>query len=55
MVKLGPTFDQAAKLGKASWDAYNPGLWLILYALLKNEVAKVVPSDPHDTKCTGLF
>ena len=50
MVKSGPIFDQAAKLGKASRDAYNPGLWLILQALLKNGVAKGVASDPHDTK-----
>ena len=30
MVKSGPIFDQAAKLGKASRDAYNTELWLIL-------------------------
>ena len=26
----------------------NPGLWLILKALLKNGVAEGVASDPHD-------
>ena len=54
MVKSGPIFDQAAKLGKASMYAYNPGLLLILYDLLKNWVAKGVASDVnnfilHDT------
>ena len=37
-----------AKLGKASQDAYNPGGWLILWALLKNGVAEGVASDPRD-------
>ena len=41
MVKSCPIFDQAAKLGKASMDAYNAGLLLILKDLLKNWVAKV--------------
>ena len=45
MVKSGPIFDQAAKLGKASRDANNPGLWLILKDLLKNCVANGVASD----------
>ena len=49
MVKSGPIFDQAAKLGKAFRDAYNPGLWLILQAHLRNGVAEGVASDPHDT------
>ena len=49
MVKSGPIFDQAAKLVKASRDAYDPGLWLILWALLKNGVAEGVASDPNDT------
>ena len=49
MVKSGSIFDQAAKLGKASRDAYNPGLRLILQALLKNGVAEGDASDPHDT------
>jgi hypothetical protein len=49
MVKSGLIFDQAAKLGKASRDAYNPGLRLILQALLKNGVAEGDASDPHDT------
>jgi hypothetical protein len=30
MVKSCPIFDRAAKLGKASSDAFNPGLLLIL-------------------------
>jgi hypothetical protein len=30
MVNQAQFFDEAAKLGKASRDAYNPGLWLIL-------------------------
>ena len=30
VVKSGPIFDQAEKLGKPCRDAYNPGLWLIL-------------------------
>ena len=37
MVNSCPVFDHAAKQGKASRDAYNPGLLLIL----KNWVAKV--------------
>ena len=41
MVKSCPIFDQAAKLGKASRDAYNPGLLLILYDLLKIGLPKV--------------
>ena len=44
MVKSGPIFDQAANLGKASKDAYDPGLWLIL----KNWVAEGVASDVND-------
>ena len=43
------TFDELAKLGKASQDTYNPGGWLILQALLKSGVAEGVTSDPHDT------
>ena len=31
LLKLGSIFDQAAKLGKASRDAYNPGLLLIFF------------------------
>ena len=45
IVKSGPIFDQAAKLGKTSRSAYNPGLWLVLYALLKNWV---VASNVND-------
>ena len=40
--------DELAKLGKASQDTYNPGLWLILKDLLKNWVAKGVASDIND-------
>ena len=29
-------YDDVAKLGKASWHAYDPGEWLILLDLLKN-------------------
>ena len=29
-IKSGPIFDEAAKLGKAIWDAYNLRGWLIL-------------------------
>ena len=49
MVKSVLIFNQAAELGKTSMDTYNPGLWLILSALLKNGVAEGVASDPHDT------
>ena len=45
MVKSGPIFDQAAKLGKVSRDAYDSGLWLILQDLLKNWVAEGVASN----------
>ena len=55
MVKSCQIFDQVAKLGKASRDAYNPGLWIILYALLKNGVAEGVAFDPHDTKSKELL
>ena len=48
MVKSCPTFDQAAKLGKASRDAYNPELLLILQDLFKNWVAEGVASDVND-------
>ena len=30
LLKSGPIFDEAAKLGKATRDAYNLGGWLIL-------------------------
>ena len=55
MVKSGPIFDQAAKLGKASRDAYNPGLWLILEDFLKNWVAESVASDVNDFTLHGYF
>ena len=42
------TFGQGAKLGKASWDAYNPKGWLISLDLLKNWVAEGVPSKVND-------
>ena len=54
MVKSGAIFDQAAKLGKASRDAYNPGLWLILKNLLKNWVAKSVASGIDDFNGYGI-
>ena len=48
ILKAGPILEEAAKLGKATWDAYNLGGWLILEALLKNWVAKGVASKIHD-------
>ena len=42
--------DKRAKLGKASQDAYNPVLWLILQDLLKNYVAEGVTFDVNDVK-----
>ena len=30
LLKSGPIFDKAAKIGKATWYAYNLGEWLIL-------------------------
>ena len=50
LLKSGLIFDQAAKLGKASRGACNTGLWLILWALLKNGVAGGVASNSYDTK-----
>ena len=41
-------FDKAAKLGKASGDAYNGGGWLILEDLLNELVTEGVSSHPHD-------
>ena len=41
-------FDEAAKLGKASGDAYNWGRQLILYDLLNEWVAKGVASGVKD-------
>ena len=35
-------------LGKAIWDTYNLGGWLILQALLKNWVAEGIASDVND-------
>ena len=49
MVKLCPIFDEVAKLGKTTQDAYNQGEWLILSALFKNWVAKGVASEVNDT------
>ena len=40
--------NKAAKLDKASQDAYNWGGWLILEDLLKNWVAKGVASQVND-------
>ena len=30
LLKLGQIFDEVAKLGESTQDAYNPGKWLIL-------------------------
>ena len=30
LLKLGQIFDEVAKLGKSTQEAYNPGKWLIL-------------------------
>ena len=30
LLKSNPIFDEAAKLGKTSWNAYNQEGWLIL-------------------------
>ena len=30
LLKLGQIFDEVAKVGKSTQDAYNPGKWLIL-------------------------
>ena len=49
LLKLGPIFEDLAKLGKASWDAYNQGRWLILYNLLKNWIAEGVASKDNDS------
>ena len=40
--------DKAAKLGKASQEAYNRGGWLIFQELLKNWVAKGVASEVNN-------
>ena len=40
--------NKLAKLGKASQDAYKPGKWLILSALMKNWVAEGIASDVND-------
>ena len=48
LIKSGPIFDKAAKLGKASWDAYNWGGWLILKEILKNWVAQGVASGVNN-------
>ena len=45
LLKLGQIFDEVAKLGKSTQEAYNPGKWLILWALLKNWVAGGIASD----------
>ena len=48
-------FDIAAKLCKASEDAYNQGGWQIFKDLLNEWVAKNVASDPYDfiVKCSS--
>ena len=38
---MGPIFDKVAKLGNATREAYNPGLWLILQDVLKTGLPKV--------------
>jgi len=48
LLKLGQIFDEVAKLGKSTQDAYNPGKWLILKALLKSWVAQGIASDVND-------
>ena len=53
LLKPGLIFDQASKLSKASRDAYNPGLWLILQDLLKNWVSEGVPSDINKQALTN--
>ena len=55
MVNQALFFDQAAKLGKTSKDAYNPGLWLILLDLLKNWVAEGVAFEVNDFTVTNMF
>ena len=40
--------DKAAKLGKASGDAFNRGAWIILCDLLKKWIAEGVPSEVQD-------
>jgi hypothetical protein len=47
--------DELAKLGKASQDAYNPGGWLILNALLKNGVAECDSSEVNDFKLNSTL
>jgi len=39
---------ELAKLGKVSQDACHPGLWIILWDLLKNWLAKSVASNVND-------
>ena len=41
-------FDEAAKLGKATEDAYNQEDWLIFKDILNEWVSKGLASDPHD-------
>ena len=55
LLKLGQTFDEVAKLGKSTQDAYNPGKWLFLKALLKNWVSKGITSDVNDFNTYFLF
>ena len=49
LLELGQIFDELAKLGKSTQDAYNRGGWLILVDLLDEWFAEGVSSDPHDT------
>ena len=54
LLKLGQIFDEVAKLGKSTQDAYNPGKWLILKALLKNWFAEGIASDINDFTVGGV-
>ena len=48
LLKSGQIFDEVAKLSKSTQDTFNPGKWLILYALLKNWVAEGIASYVND-------
>ena len=54
LLKLGQIFDEVAKLGKSTQEAYNPRKWLILSALLKNWVAEDIASNVNDFILHGL-
>ena len=48
LLKSCPIYDEAAKLCKASKDAYNQERWLILEERLIERVAEGVASEVHD-------